>query len=271
MRVGLVLINKGVDEIEGAFALHQAEERMQAAEGIPQREDRIYRSFRLIDFQVVGTVTAIGIAIKVGGNHAVVEGGVEHRLVGLVVVGHLVAFHLLVPFVVGFLLQGFEVEVVLGEFGFQVVLCSFHINGRNGDTHDNLLTFRSIKIKTCLQLIACSSIRNHLFTIVEERIILERLRELGIEIEILLVGPISGATETADSVLAFHLEFGFIHKLIVDTFNHIEEHVGIRSFRESAAHHAHAVASGEFHLSIIVVQKHSVVACLGILILMLEC
>ena len=36
MRIGFVFINKGVDEIQSALALHQAEERVQAAEGIPQ-------------------------------------------------------------------------------------------------------------------------------------------------------------------------------------------------------------------------------------------
>ena len=65
----------------------------------------------------MGTIAAVGVAVEVGGDHAVVECRVEHRLVRFVRVAHLVTFHLLVPFIEGLLAQGVKVEVVLGEFG----------------------------------------------------------------------------------------------------------------------------------------------------------
>ena len=59
--VGLIVINKGVDEIQSAVLLHQVEERVQAAEGVPQGEDGVDRTFRSVNLQVVCTIAAIGI------------------------------------------------------------------------------------------------------------------------------------------------------------------------------------------------------------------
>ena len=46
--------------------------------------------------------------------------------------------------------------------------------------------------------------------------------------------------------------------------------MGFGTLREGAAHHADAVASGQFHLSIIVVQKHGIIARLGVFVFVLE-
>ena len=100
---------------------------------------------------------------------------------------------------------------------------------------------------------------------------LERLRKLGVKIKVLLVGPVAGAAETADGVLAFHFEVGLIHKLVVNTLHHIQEHMGISTLGECAAHHTHTVARGEFDLRIVIIKQDSIIACLGILVLMLEC
>ena len=166
VRVGLVLINKGVDEVEGALTLHQAEERVQAAEGVPQREHGINGSLRLVHLQVVGTIAAIGVAEEVGRHHAVVEGRIKHGLVRLVGVGHGIAQQFLVPFVVGFLFQRIEVEVVFSEFGLQVVLGAFHVDGGEGDAHRDLLAFLSLEIEASFQVVAFNIGIFHLLTFI---------------------------------------------------------------------------------------------------------
>ena len=146
---------------------------MQAAEGVPQREDRVDGTLRVIDLQIVGTIAAVGIAIEVRGDHAVVKSRIEHRLVRLVGVGHLVTLQFLVPLVVGLLFQGIEVEVVFSELSFQVFFGAFHIDGRNSNTHDDLLAFFGIEIEISLDAVSFYSIGFHTIDIQDIRQIKE--------------------------------------------------------------------------------------------------
>ena len=218
----------------------------------------------------MGAITSISITVEVRRNHRVVECRVEHRLVGLVRVADFVAFQLGVPFVVGLLAQDIEVEVVFGEFGLQVVLRAFHVDGGEGNTHDDLFAFLGVEVEPSLDLFAFHPIAFDGVVHIDKGMALEGLGELCIEVEVLLVGPVAGAAETADGVLAFHLQPRLIHKLVVHAFHHVEEQVRVGALREGAAHHPDAVAGGQFHLSIIVVEQDGIIARLGVLVLMLE-
>ena len=83
-----------------------------------------------------------------------IQSRIEYRLVRFIGVAHLITFQFLVPFVVSFLFQGIEVEVILGEFGLQVVLRSFHIDSGDGDAHDDRLAVLHIKVEICLHTVA---------------------------------------------------------------------------------------------------------------------
>ena len=270
VRVGFVFINKGVDEIEGALALHEAEQGMQAAEGVPKRKHRIDRSFRLVNLQIVGTIAAIGIAEEVGGNHAMVKSRIEHRLVRFVGVAHGVAFQFGVPFVEGFLLQGIEIEVVGCQFVVQVVFRAFHIDGGNGNTHHDLLIFLGIEVEPSLDEVAFHALLLGWNALINKGVALEGFREFGIEIEMLFSCPISCAAETADGIVALHLKPRVVNKLIVHAFHHVQKQVRVVALGEGAAHHPDAVASSEFHFGVVIIEQHGIIARLGILVLMFE-
>ena len=87
--------------------------------GVPKAEDGVVReSFRLVDFVVKTPVEAVDVHIDRWIDHRVVEGGVEHLLLGFAALD-LDLGKLFLPGCAGFaadLLEGFA-----GGFGFKVL------------------------------------------------------------------------------------------------------------------------------------------------------
>ena len=137
--VGFVIINKGVDKVDGTLTLDEAKQRMQATESVPQREHGIDGSIGMIDIQVMGAVAAIGIGEEVGGDHGMIEASIEHPFIRFVAALNLNPLQLFVPLVERLVGEGIKVKVAVGKFRTEVVFCAFYVDGGDGDTHHERL------------------------------------------------------------------------------------------------------------------------------------
>ena len=102
-----------------AVRLEKGQERMLGTVGVPKAEDGVVReSVRLVDLVVEAPVGTVHVHIDRWIDHRVVEGGVEHLLLGFAALD-LDLGKLFLPGCSGFaadLLEGFA-----GGFGFQVL------------------------------------------------------------------------------------------------------------------------------------------------------
>ena len=165
----------GADEVHAALRLNVHEQRMQAAESVPQGEYGVaVPAIGLVHFSVHSAVLAVYIGIQRGMDGGMVEGGVKTRLVFLVLIG---AFHLLKILLPGFLSGLFLVLDGLGIITVQVGLCVFPGNGGNADTNRYLFA---------------GELQIGLLPVIAGADEYSRLREFHIVIDPLMPGPAVG-------------------------------------------------------------------------------
>ena len=131
----------GGHEIASAFALHEGEQGVGGAVGVPQGKHRVLVAVRGgVGLQVEAAVASVGIAEQVGGDEAVVDGG-GHDGQAFVAGSDAKWGQGFRPGQAGFLAGGGKVEV--GPFGRQIALCTVVVHGRNADLDENFAAFGS--------------------------------------------------------------------------------------------------------------------------------
>ena len=181
---------------------------MRGAESIPKTEGAmISLPFRhLLDFKVGGHIATIHIAHRVGLHQHVVKSCVEN---GLLFVGalNINAAEFALPNVVGGL--DIFVEVPTFGLGLHIFPCPFVVNGRDGDFHRQFLTIGRVKAECRAKHAAVDHIAvTHIESAIHQQMLVERPRELGVEINLTQFCPSANDAISFNGVVVDETDLG---------------------------------------------------------------
>ncbi len=249
-----------IDDLGHALRLQDRQQRHLGPVGIPQREDRVGRTVRRHAHLAVGAaVRAVDVAEGRRSDQRVVKGRVEDRA-GRLVGGldpHL--RQLVVPRPSGRF--GRRCEVPAGKLRGEVLRGALDAHGRQSHLHEQLLALRRVELDAG---IARRDRRRLRFDRLARLLVADRLRgfrELGHEVDLLILRPARRVTPAGETRLVVREEEARIGGLVpAAAVLEVEDHGGIIGRRERVAVHADARGGGELGRDAVAGQRHGVVA-----------
>ena len=268
--------------ISGLLGLHQREQRMFGAVGVPQREDGIVReAIGLVDLPVETAVLAVHVHVYRRVDHRVVVGRVEHRFLVLGTID-LNAFQFAVPGLGGHGPEG--VEILPLRFRLQVLPGALHAHGRQGDLHlqhgvggrielepgDEFPTCHLREVVVLVEPAPEAVVQG--FFKVFEPVFRHGLRQLHGEVGIVCPGPSVRDPVPHQMPVIDHPHLGpeRLPVVVVDPMLQVDDYVPIGPFREGVAVHAHARGGRHLGADAVIRERDGVIAGLGLLAVVAE-
>ena len=272
MRTLLIVLEHRDRHVFIPFRFHECEEGVFCAICVPKREHRIVReSFRLVKFMVESTIEPVHIHIYGRVDHGVVEGCVEHLLLGLAALNADTA-KLLLPFCLGCRADIFETPA--GSLGLEVPQGSRCAGCRQGNFYgDGSRHFseaepcnqfpaghlREIVVLGELGIASLIAYGRLVFVAVFHH----WLRETDGEVGVVGSGPAVGNAVASDEGVIVNPDFGpeSLAVVVVDAVVEIQDQVRILcSFGPGVTVHSCACGGGEFCLDAAVGEGNAVVS-----------
>ena len=256
--------------------LHDGEQGVQGAVGVPQGEDGVVgESVGGVDVLVQAAVAAVDVLVDHGAEHGVVEGRVEDRLPVVVQGLDSDPAQLAVPGGAGLGPGG--VEVPAGSLGGQVGQGAGPAHRRQGHLDLQLLAGLHVEIEVGADLAA-----GHLGEVVllveaapeapvgrgVQALVAvggERLAEGDGEVDGAGAGPAGGHAPAGDQRVVLHPHEGphVLARVVVDVGREVQQHPGRTALAERVTVAAGAGGGGQLDADAVVVQRDRVIAGLG--------
>ena len=209
-------------------------------------------------------IRTVDIAINGRSKHGVIECGVEVYPIVLMVAFDCDFRELPVP-VVPCSLTIF-IEIILRNFGYQILSCSFHADTGKGCVDKYLLSF------LCVEIESGYGSRTHSFSVFQDGSCIhlngcERFREACTEIDVLVACPSVGEAVSLNGYRVDNFDVRIIGKVPIHSFFQVEEDSGF-GFRKSVTLNAASFGCRQFDVDAVIFQQYLVISCRGTFVLM---
>ncbi len=253
------MLDEGVDEVAGAFAVDDAQEGMFGAEGIPEgKHGVIVEALGVVVLHVAAEVFAIGVGIEVGVDHAMIQSGVELNHVVFRASRHFDLAEFEVPDFFGVVAHGVEIPRL--DVGIEVEACFVDRGGAEADLDEHF--FLSFEGEKGFYAFAAGIVFSGFDDVAEgvdlaQTIFGEGFGELYVEIHHLVVGPCPGAAHASDVGVGDEFNIGIDDDVAV---LQVEDDIVLRSSRIGIFMEACTFGGGEFYIDVVLVEFNGVVA-----------
>ena len=252
------------------FGVDDGHQGMQRTESVPQREYGVDRSvgIALMYLAVHAEIAAVDIGEEVGGDGGVVHGGVEFHQV--VMVGghrHLDLAEVGVPLLAG--CAAGLVESEIGHLNLHILTGAVVVDSRYTYLHQHLLAFLH-RGEAQQSLAACVGVAVLVDDGVGDDAALEGLGELGVEVDLLVEGPVFRHLPSAYFGVAHHFERHLEIGLMLYGVVHVDDHACAVGGGIGEAVESHTLGGGHLGQDVVAVELHAVISRLGHLIFVRE-